>query len=109
MAGAVGAVAGRASHYLPKPLARRRLSGGAPPPQLVNVPVRRLSGEEAVVGASLDASLEELQCECQLAVGVAPPLQRICIQGKRSRQSSGCRLGKPQVASPAPPRQPGAA
>lgn len=88
-------LASSASGYLPASLSRRRLCS-APPPQPVSVPVRLLGGEEAVVGASVDTTLQQLQQECQQAAGVQPYLQRICIQGDgRGPLAAGAAAGPP--------------
>ena len=83
VAGAVDAVVGRASQYLPASLSRRRSSGGAPPPAApgVSVPLRMLSGEEVPLEATADSTLAELQQDCLAVAGVPAALQRFCIQG----------------------------
>lgn len=80
-------------------LGRRRSSGSAasvPPPPLerVALPLQLADGEEVLVQAAADSSLEEVLQKCGQAAGVPALLLSLIVQGEARCRTAPCTAGR---------------
>lgn len=88
ISGTMGEMVGRASLLIPASFSMRsrgssgqQLSPLPLPPPPVTIPVRLLNGGEVALECAAEATLDEVQRECEQMIGVPPLLQRFCVQG----------------------------